>query len=104
MHQLSGNSTTDSALVQGLFAKIDIPADTIFAYFGGFLYTAFAWNQTDFFDPSYLVKFKDGNEEYFVHIPDEYGDDLNKYKATLGHKINHGWRHNCLFVANNHPR
>ena len=89
---------------QGLFAKIDIPVDTIFAYFGGFLYTTYAWNQTNFFDPSYITKFKDGYDEYYVHVPDEYGQDTNKYRATLGHKINHGFAHNCLFVANNHPR
>ena len=58
------------------------------------MYTASAWNQTDFFDPSYFIKFKEGLDDYFVHLPDEFGDDLNKYAATLGHKINHGWNHN----------
>ena len=99
---VSGRGGMDGGM--GLFAKVDIPANTVFAYFGGFLYTASAWNQTDFFDPSYFIKFKEGLDDYFVHLPDEFGDDLNKYAATLGHKINHGWNHNCLFVANNHPR
>ena len=41
------------------------------------MYTASAWNQTDFFDPSYFIKFKEGLDDYFVHLPDEFGDDLN---------------------------
>ena len=90
---------------QGLFAKEDIPKNTIFAYFGGFTYTSQEWNQTTFFDPSYFAKFTDGPQDYFVHVPDEYGQDLNKYRATLGHKINLDFMNpNCIFVASHHPR
>ena len=90
---------------QGLFAKVDIAPDTIFAFFGGFVYTAQEWNNTNLLYPKYFGYFQDASVDYFVHIPDEAGDDLNKYRATLGHKINHGFKdHNCRFVANNHPR
>ena len=67
---------------QGLFAKRDIPNGAIFAFFGGKLYTAQAWNDTftKFFDPQYVVKFKDGKYEYVIHLPDEYGNDMNKYR------------------------
>ena len=90
---------------QGLFAKEDIPANTIFAYFGGFTYTSQAWNQTTFFDPLYVVKFVDGSQEYFMHLPDEFGISVDNYKATLGHKINMDFLdYNCVFVASHHPR
>lgn len=89
---------------KGLFAKIDISVDTIFAYSGGFVYDTQSWNNTDFYAPRYLTKFKDAKTDYYVHIPDELGDDLSSYKATLGHKINHSFLANCGFVATNHPR
>ena len=89
----------------GLFAKIDIPKGTNFAYFGGQLYTAQAWNDTTFFDPQYFMKFEDGKQLYYIHLPDEYWNDLNKYRATLGHKINHGFfSDNANTVASFHPR
>jgi len=90
---------------QGLFAKVDIPGGTNFAYFGGHVYTDKQWNATTFFDPNYFAKFKDGKQQYFVHLPDEFGNDLNVYRATLGHKINHNfWFYNAGYVANFHPR
>lgn len=90
---------------QGLFAKTNISASTIFAYFGGFVHSSKSWNSTNLTYPKYYAKFADGNQNYFVHIPDELGHDVNKYKATLGHKINHDFqRYNCRFVCTNHPR
>ena len=92
---------------QGLFAKTDIATNSIVAFFGGNLYTAHAWNKTTFFDPNYFAKFSDGRENYYVHLPDEYGNDLNKYRASLGHKVNHGWYSdivNAFYVPNFHPR
>ena len=65
---------------QGLFAKIDIPGGTNFAYFGGHVYTAKQWNKTTFFDPNYFAKFKDGKQQYYIHLPDEFGNDLNLYR------------------------
>ena len=65
---------------QGLFAKIDIPGGTNFAYFGGHVYTAKQWNKTTYFDPNYFAKFKDGKQQYYVHLPDEFGNDLNLYR------------------------
>ena len=73
---------------QGLFAKEDIPANTIFAYFGGFTYTSQAWNQTSFFDPLYIVKFADGSQEYFMHIcltlPLASSSIMNSNKQNIG--------------------
>jgi hypothetical protein len=40
-----------------------------------------------------------------VYLPDDIGKDLGKYRATLGHKINHSvLGHNCRFVEQFHPR
>lgn len=90
---------------QGLFSKTNISANTIFAYFGGFLYTSQQWNSTNITYPRFYAKFADGSHVYYVHIPDELGEDVSKYKATLGHKINHSFHfYNCMFVCTNHPR
>ncbi len=32
------------------------------------------------------------------------GKDLNKYRATLAHKINHSFNHNCRFEVVHHAR
>ena len=40
-----------------------------------------------------------------VYLPDDVGQNLSKYKATLGHKINHSiLKQNCLFIEQFHPR
>ncbi len=109
---------------QGLYAKVDIEPQSIFAYFGGHVYPIAKFNFSQIFAPRYFTKIKDGYQEfignintrikswlitiipiYSVHIPDEFGDDISKYNATLGHKIRHSFQDsNCYFVTNNHPR
>ncbi len=38
-------------------------------------------------------------------MPDDVGSSLEKYRATLGHKINHSnLKHNCRFIEQFHPR
>ncbi len=90
---------------QGLFAKEDIKMSTVVAYFGGFHFSVESWNKTKIFDPIYFGKAKDHKIVHYFYLPDEYGKDLNKYRASLGHKINHDfYNYNCLFTLSSHPR
>jgi histone-lysine N-methyltransferase SETD7 len=72
---------------QGLFAKQDIPDNTVVAFFGGLRYTINQFNESHLIDPDYWTKC----ENNIIHLPDELGKDTSKYKATLGHKINHSF-------------
>lgn len=38
---------------EGVFAKIDIPSDKIVAFYGGFRYNKYEWNEINLFDPIY---------------------------------------------------
>lgn len=87
---------------EGLFAKKDIPLNTVVAYFGGKYTTFEEWNKTKEIDPNYWQKHEAGG---VVYLPEEYGKDITKYKATLGHKINHSFNNwNCMFHSLDHPR
>jgi len=95
-------STLGPAAGEGLFAKREIPANTVVAYFGGMRLTVQEWNRTKTLDPHYWRKVDDGS---VIHLPDDVGRSTEKYKATLGHKINHSFfRYNCLFHSLDHPR
>ena len=40
-----------------------------------------------------------------VYLPDDVGASLEKYKATLGHTINHSnLKYNCRLIDQFHPR
>ncbi len=89
----------------GLFAKIDILKNTVVSYFGGFHYSRTKWNDTKIFDPIYLGKAKDFQTGHYFYLPDELGKDVSKYRASLGHKINHHFaEYNCIFDYSHHPR
>ena len=44
-----------------------------------------------------------GYEEYAIDLPPEYGS-IDKYQATLGHKLNHDSNVNSKFVTFESPR
>jgi len=40
-----------------------------------------------------------------VYLPEKLGKDLTKFRASLGHKINHSFsKSNCQFTDKYHPR
>ena len=46
-----------------------------------------------------------GQYQGVVYLPDDIGRDLQKYRATLGHKINHSFLEpNCIFIPYHHAR
>lgn len=88
---------------EGLFAKTDIPDNTVFSYFGGQRVAWSDWNETKPLDAEYWITVEDTNEVIF--LPQELGQDTKAYKATLGHKINHSFSAwNCMFHNLDHPR
>ncbi|TRY70278.1 hypothetical protein TCAL_11546 [Tigriopus californicus] len=87
---------------EGLFAKKEIPSNTVVSFFGGLRMSFNEWNSTKPIDPEYWIKV---NDKEVIYLPSEFGRDTSKYRATLGHKINHSFSAwNCMFHAMDHPR
>lgn len=83
---------------QGLFAKIDIEADTVVSFYNG---TRFASNDPDArLDSSYKINFDDQTD---LDIPENMAN-LDQYCASLGHKVCHSFTPNCEFDNFDHPR
>lgn len=95
-------STLGPLVGDGLFAQKEIPSNTVVAFFGGLRIDSNTWNDTKPVDPEYWIKV---NDKEVIYLPSEYGRDTTKYRATLGHKINHSFSMwNCMFHAMDHPR
>ena len=104
---------------EGVFAKVDIPALTTFAYYGGVVENFEEWNRKNeaaaaehwrpiyknvegvyiptfyphVYDPNPLSKFTQ-----IVYVPSDFN-------ATSGHKIKHAFDEpNCAFVTAHHPK
>lgn len=87
---------------EGLFAKQDVPGNTVVAYFGGIQVSMAEWNKTKTLDPNYWMKTESGR---IIYLPEEIGKSTDKYRATLAHKINHSFQNwNCMFHPLDHPR
>eukprot|EP00093_Oithona_nana_P000825 00825.XXX_3564_2293_1 [CDS] Oithona nana genome sequencing. len=92
----------DSSLIpyagEGLFAKLDIEASTVIAFYNG---TRFKIDDPkNRLDSCFKINF---NEEYDLDIPDDMTSTSN-YKASLGHKVCHSFTPNCEFDNFEHPR
>ena len=87
----------------GLFAKRDLPAETVIAYYNGLHI-----NPEDDYSPSsynyqIYVDWTNTEGSPYVDIPSECVDFSN-YSASLAHKANHSFTPNCRFVSVHHPR
>lgn len=83
---------------QGLFAKIDIEADTVVSFYNG---TRFAASDPDArLDSRYKINFDDQTD---LDIPDNM-IEIEQYCASLGHKVCHSFIPNCEFDNFDHPR
>ncbi len=88
---------------EGLYAKRDIPENTVVAFFGGMRLSLSEWNSTKPMDPHYWMRVEGDNS--VMYLPDQLGSNTAKYRATLAHKINHSFsRWNCMFHNLDHPR
>jgi histone-lysine N-methyltransferase SETD7 len=87
----------------GLFAKKDLPSDTLVSYYNGLKvqyeehYAPMNFNYQIYVDWNFTDK------SAFIDIPTE-SIDSSSYCASLAHKANHSFLPNCQFVSANHPR
>ena len=84
---------------EGLFAKLDVEESTVISFYNGVRYDT--CDTTLQFDNSpYKISF---TEDYDLDIPVTMVN-LEKYRATLGHKVCHSFTPNCEFDNFQHPR
>ena len=83
---------------EGLFAKLDIEASTVIAFYNGTRYKID--DPKNRVDSCFKITF---NEDYDLDIPEEMTSVAN-YKASLGHKVCHSFTPNCEFDNFEHPR
>ena len=83
---------------EGLYAKVDIEADTVISFYNG---TRFAKDDPLIRDDSPYKIYYD--ETIDIDIPEDM-TCTSKYKASLGHKVCHSFRPNCEFDNFDHPR
>ena len=91
---------------QGVYAKLDIPKDTIVAFYNGVRlpYELLGRPPEDWSDSGYKIHVNaDWISGLRMDIPEEY-IDLSVYCATLGHKMNHSFEANCFAWFFDHPR
>lgn len=99
----------------GLFAKRDIQRGDILAFYGGYMISCNsslrALDRKEYSDEEEhhrnMYSLSLGLEEednYCLDLPPELGNDVNKYNATLGHKLNHKFEPNVeFFLFSVHP-
>ena len=81
---------------------LDVPPETTVAFFGGLRLSEGAFRDMGFLDPDYARPAGD-EAGTVVYLPQELGRDAGRYRASLGHKINHSFRDwNCLFWSVDH--
>lgn len=89
----------------GLFAKIDLPKNTIVAYYNGIHLDQSIADARDWSLNTNTLAYDELNN-ISLDIPIPY-DDIHKYNATLGHKINsvfHRDQINCVYSTCYHAR
>ena len=87
----------------GLFAKRDLPANTVISYYNGFHIEADETYQSSNHNYQIYVDWSNTESSPYIDIPNEC-IELSNYKASLAHKANHSFNPNCKFVSVDHPR
>ena len=101
------NESTVPNAGEGVFARRDIPAYSLVAMYAGQLLE----DSNSMYTPNmtiderenrhkYLLTF---NDTYDLDIPPEF-EDIQVYRASLGHKINHSFKGNTRFCHVKSPR
>ena len=105
---------------EGLFAREDIPPDTVFVLYSGHILTSVEMdnfrkeereaNRRDNIganEATGMAKWKYRHNirmcNLAIDIPPEYGE-ADRFRATLGHKINHKFEPNTVFASIDSPR
>jgi histone-lysine N-methyltransferase SETD7 len=105
-----------SGAQEGLFTLRQVEAGEIVAFYSGFIIhcesSLRALDRREMSDEEehernmYNIALDIGEEDQnlCIDLPPDLGHDLSRYRATLGHKVNHSFRPNCEFVLlSSHP-
>jgi len=100
----------------GLFTLREVQAGEVLAFYSGFIIhcesNLRALDRRELGDElehernMYNIALDIGEEDQnlCIDLPPELGNDVTKYRATLGHKVNHSFEPNCEFVLlSSHP-
>lgn len=86
---------------EGLFAKIDIPEDTVCSFYNGIRVSLKQTNKQTWRENANNISLNNGT---CIDIPPEW-NETSVYCATLGHKANHHPNNNAMYdTFYNHPR
>lgn len=101
---IAGKSRMGDNAGDGLFLKKDVKANTTISFYNGIRVKP--GEHSPFENSGYQI-YVDWNKagevtSDFMDIPPEY-ISLNKYRASLGHKINHSFDPNCRWGTMEHP-
>ena len=92
---------------EGLFARRDIPADTVVSFYHGLVIRPDQEGETEMRESHYdYMIFLDWNNTDHSHsldVPPQYWSHQD-YRASLAHKANHSFEPNCGFRRFQHPR
>jgi len=84
---------------EGLFALIDMPENTVVAFYNGLCLTHESVNARDWMLNGNTISI---DELGVIDVPPQYG--LSVYKASLAHKSNHCFQNNAKYDWYDHPR
>ena len=91
----------------GLFARRDVPAETVVSFYHGLVIRPGEEVEADSSNNQYdYMIFLDWNNTEHSHsldVPPQYWSHHN-YRASLAHKANHSFEPNCGFRRFSHPR
>ena len=87
----------------GLFARREIPADTVISFYHGLVYRPGEGGQTEAPDYMIYLDWRNPHSCHSMDLPSQYWSRDN-YRASLAHKVNHSFQPNAVFVRFQHPR
>ena len=87
----------------GLFAKRDLPAETVISYYNGLHISPEEDYAASSCNYQIYVDWTNTEGSPYVDIPTEC-TNVHAYCASLAHKANHSFSPNCRFVSVHHPR
>ena len=89
----------------GLFARTDIPANTVVSFYHGLVYRPGQEVEVeeDQYDYMIFLDWNNTDHSHSLDVPPHYWSHHN-YRASLAHKANHSFQPNCGFRRFQHPR
>ncbi|XP_068596444.1 histone-lysine N-methyltransferase SETD7 [Brachionichthys hirsutus] len=99
-HRVFVADSTVEGAGQGLFAKVDVGADAVVAFYNGVRITHSEVDSRDWALNGNTISL---DEDTVIDVPQPF-DQTENYCASLGHKANHSFTPNCKYDPFVHPR